>query len=118
MEEAPSREHLKTLIFSICEEQEKIRKVIGPPKAFQQSLAASLEPLKTPIYLLWDTLGYGNFPQNSVQRRWLASFKTSPSDFISECIVQIKSGEIPVDDFSLRRTLIDFYSELIEQYQT
>lgn len=118
MEEAPSREHLKTLIVSICEEQEKIRKVIGPPKAFQQSLAASLEPLKTPIYFLWETLGYGNFPQNSVQLRWLASFKTSPSDFISECIVQTKSGEIPVDDFSLRRTLIDFYSELIELYQT
>lgn len=116
MEEAPSREHLKTLIVSICEEQEKIRKVIGPPKAFQQSLAASLEPLKTPIYFLWETLGYGSFPQNSVQLRWLASFKTSPSDFISECIVQIKNGDIPVDDLDLRRILIDFYSELNDAF--
>ena len=118
MEEAPGREQLKTLIVSICEEQEKIRKVIGPPKAFQQSLAASLEPLKTPICFLWETLGYGNFPQNSVQLRWLALFKTSPSDFISECIVQIKNGDIPVDDFTLRRTLMDFFSELAELYNS
>lgn len=115
--EAPQiREHLKSLISLICEEQEKIRTVIGPPKSFQQSLAVSLEPLKTPIYVLWGTLGYGNFPQSRVQLQWLASFKTSPSDFLSECIIEIKTCEIPVENLKVHRQLIDFYSELQEIY--
>lgn len=115
--EAPSREQLKALLVSIRDEQVKIRNVIGPPKAFQQSLAMKLEPLKTPIYVMWQFLGYGDFPQNKVQRQWLASFKTSPPEYLSECITQIKNGDIPIDDLTLRRQLIDFYSELIEQYE-
>ena len=117
MEEEPSREKLKSLIVKVCEEQEKIRRVIGPPKSSLQSQAAKLEALKTPIYFVWEMLGYGDFPQNLVQRIWLSSFKTSPSDFLSECIMQLKSGEIPVDDRDLSRSLIDFYSELTEIYE-
>lgn len=116
MEEAPSRDQLKSLIESICEEQEKIRRVIGPPKSSLQSQAANLEALKTPIYFVWEMLGYGDFPQSRTQRFWLSSFKTSPPDYLSECIMQIKSGEIPVDDRDLSRTLIDFYSGLTDAY--
>ena len=81
------------------------------------SIAAKLEPLKTPIYMLRQMLGYADCPLGRVQAHWLASFKTSPPDFLSECIVQIKNGDIPVDDLDLRRTLIDFYSELQEMYE-
>ena len=116
MEEIPSREQLKGLVTSICEEQEKIRRVIGPPKSSLQSQAAKLEALKTPIYFVWEMLGYGDFPQSWTQRFWLSSFKTSTLDYLSECIMQIKSGEIPVDDRDLSRTLIDFYSELTDAY--
>lgn len=115
--EAPSREQLKALLVTIRDEQVKIRNVIGPPKAFQQSLAVKLEPLKTPIYILWEYLGYGDFPHNRTQRHWLSSFRSSPPDYLSECIVQIKNGDIPVDDLNLRRSLIDFYSELQEQFE-
>lgn len=117
MEKLPSREQLKGLVTSICEEQEKIRRVIGPPKESLQSQAAKLEALKTPIYFVWDMLGYADFPQSRVQYQWLASFKTSPPDYLSECIVQIKNGDIPIDDLNLRRSLIDFYSELQEMYE-
>ena len=116
MEKVPSSEELKFLIVSICEEQEKIRRVIGPPKSSLQSQSARLEALKTPIYFVWEMLGCGNFSQNRTQRIWLSSFKTSPPDYLSECIMQIKCGEIPVDDRDLSRSLIDFYSELIEEY--
>ena len=112
MTEAPSREHIKALIASICEEQEKILKVIGPPKSSLESQAAMLEALKTPIYFVWEMLGCGDFPQSRVQRYWLSSFRTSPPDYLSECIMQLKSGEVQVDDRDLSRTLIDFYSEL------
>ena len=117
MDEAPSREHLNELVNSLCELQVRILSVVGPPKHYQQSLAASVEPLKTPIYVLRQFLGYADFPQSRVQRQWLASFRTSPSDFLSECITQIKNGDIPVDDLTLRRQLIDFYSEMTEKFE-
>ena len=117
MTEAPSREQLKDLVNSLRELQGRILKKIGPPTFFLRGQAASVEPLKTPIFVLWEFLGYGDFPQNKVQRQWLASFKTSPPDFLSECITQIKNGDIPIDDLTLRRQLIDFYSELQEQFE-
>ena len=116
MDEAPSKEQLNELVNSLCELQGRILSVVGPPKHYQQSLAASVEPLKTPIYVLRQLLSYADFPKSRVQHQWLASFRTSPSDYLSECITQIKNGEIPVDDFNLRRTLIDFYSDLQEMY--
>ncbi|MCR5131605.1 MAG: hypothetical protein K6C10_09140 [Prevotella sp.] len=117
MDEAPSKEQLNELVNSLCELQGRILSVVGPPKHYQQSLAASVEPLKTPIYFLRQMLGYADFPQSRVQHQWLASFKASPPDFLSECIVQIKNGDIPVDDLNLRRTLIDFYSGLNNHYE-
>ncbi len=117
MDDAPSREQLKDLVNSLRELQGRILAQIGPPKHFLQSLAANVEPLKTPIYVMWQYLGYGDFPQSKVQRQWLASFKTTPPDYLSECITQIKNGDIPIDDLTLRRQLSDSYSELIEQYE-
>lgn len=117
MDEAPSREQLNELVNSLCELQGRILEQIGPPSHFLQSQAASVEPLKTPIYVLRQLLSYADFPKSRVQHQWLASFRTSPSDYLSECITQIKNGDIPVDDLNLRRTLIDFYSDLQEMYE-
>ena len=117
MDEAPSNERLKELVTSICEEQEKLMRVKGMSREMNASIAAKLEPLKTPIYVLRQMLGYADYPQGRVQAYWLASFKTSPPDYLSECITQIKNGDIPVDDLALRRSLIDFYSEMITEYE-
>ena len=116
MDEAPSKEQLKALVSSICEQQDKMVKTLGMTRDLNRSIAAKLEPLKTPIYVLWEHLGYGVFPQNRTQRLWLSSFRTSPSDFLSECIMQIKNGDLPIDDLDARRSLINFYSEFIESY--
>lgn len=115
--ETPSREQLKELVNSLCELQARIVKQIGPPTFFLKEQATGVEPLKTPIFVLLQLLGYADFPDSKVQRQWLASFKTSPPDYLSECITQIKNGDIPVDDLALRRTLIDFYSEMITAYE-
>ncbi len=117
MDEAPSKEQLKVLVASICEQQDKMVRTLGMTRDLNRSVAAKLEPLKTPIYVIWEHLGYGDFPQSRVQHQWLASFKASPPDFLSECIVQIKNGDIPIDDLNLRRTLINFYSDLQEMYE-
>lgn len=113
MTEAPSNEQLRELVNALCELQARIVRQIGPPTHFLQSQAASVEPLKTPVFVMRQLLGYADFPDSKVQRQWLASFKTSPPDYLSECITQIKNGDIPVDDLALRRSLIDFYSELL-----
>lgn len=117
MDETPSNERLKELVTSICEEQEKLMRVKGMSREMNTSIAAKLEPLKTPIYVLRQMLGYADYPQGRVPAYWLASFKTSPPDFLSECITQIKNGDIPIDDIALRRSLIDIYSELQEMYE-
>ena len=118
MDETPSNERLKELVTSICEEQDKLMRVKGMSKEMNASIAAKQEPLKTPIYVLRQILGYADFPRSRVQAYWVASFKTSPTDFLSDCIVQIKNGDIPVDDLNLRCTLIDFYSELNNAYES
>lgn len=115
--EAPSRERLKALLVSIRDEQNRLMARLGMSRELNASFAVKLEPLKTPIYVMWQYLGYGDFPDSKEQRIWLSSFKTSPPDYLSECIMQIKNGDIPVDDLNLRRTLIDFYSELQEQFE-
>ena len=117
MNEAPSSEMLKELVTSICEEQDKLMRVKGMSREMNASIAAKLEPLKTPIYVLRQMLGYSDYPKGRVPAYWLASFKTSPPDFLSECITQIKNGDIPVDDLDLRRTLINFYSEMNTTYE-
>lgn len=115
--EVPSREKIKSLLNAIRDEQNRLMARRGMSKQLNASFAVKLEPLKTPIYVMWQYLGYGDFPDSKEQRIWLSSFKTSPPEYLSECIMQIKSCEIPIDDLTLRRQFIDFYSELIEQYE-
>jgi len=115
--EAPSREQLKALLVSIRDEQNRLMARRGMSRELNASFAVKLEPLKTPIYIMWQYLGYGDFPDSKEQRIWLSSFKTSPPEYLSECIMQIKSCEIPIDDLKVRRQLIDFYSELQEQFE-
>ena len=117
MTEAPSREQLKALLVSIRGEQNRLMARRGMSRELNASFAVKLEPLKTPIYVMWQYLGYGDFPDSKEQRIWLSSFKTSPLEYISECIMQIKSCEMPIDDLKVRRQLIDFYSELQEQFE-
>ena len=43
-------------------------------------------------------------------------FKTSPPEYLSECMRLLREGEIPYIDMELRNSLINFYSELAEAY--
>ena len=110
--EVPSREKIKSLLNAISDEQNRIMARRGMSKELNASFAVKLEPLKTPIYVMWQFLGYGDFPDSKEQRIWLSSFKTSPPEYFSECIMQIKTCEIPIENLKARRQLIDFYSEL------
>ena len=62
-------------------------KVKGMSRDMNASIAVKLEPLKTPIYVMWQYLGYGDFPDSKEQRIWLSSFKTSPPENRTKSLV-------------------------------
>ena len=124
MEEYPSRQRLILLVNSLCELQDKILSVKGMPDYIQQPIADKVEPFKAPMFFVWERLGYGSPTELSprgIKGYWMASFNTSPSDFLSECIQQLRSLEIPINEYDggidLQQSLINFYSELQEMYE-
>ena len=121
MDEYPSRQRLILLVNSLCELQDKILSVKGMPDYIQRPIADKVEPLKAPMFFVWERLGYGSPAELSprgIKGYWMASFNTSPPDFLSECIQQLRSLEIPINEYDggidLQQSLINFYSELQE----
>ena len=98
----PSKQQLILLVNSLCKLQDKILSVKGMPKHIQQPIADKVEPLKAPMFFIWDKLGYGSPAELSprgIKAYWMASFNISPPDFLSECIQQLRSHEIPIADY-------------------
>lgn len=124
MDEYPSKQRLILLVNSLCELQDKILSVKGMPDYIQRPIADKVEPLKAPMFFVWERLGYGSHTELSprgIKAYWMASFNTSPPDFLSECIQQLRSLEIPINEYDggidLQQSLINFYSELQEMYE-
>ena len=82
---------------------------------------ANVQALKIPMFYVWHKLGYGHtytLSPRGAKAYWMASFKTSPPEYLSECMRLLREGEIPYIDMELRNSLINFYSELAEAYNT
>lgn len=123
MDEMPSKQQLILLVNSLCKLQDKIMSVKGMPKHIQQPIADNVEPLKAPMFVLWERLGYGNptdLSPRGVDRYALASCNASPLKFMSECARKLRTFEIPINEYDngldLRQSLINFYSDIIEMY--
>ena len=120
----PSKQQLILLVNSLCEIQDRIMKNIYlPEKTYRLSLVDKVEPLKAPMFFVWELLGYGSrtdLSPRGVKGHWMASFKTSPPDFLSECIQQLHTFEIPLNEYDngldLQQSLINFFSDLQEMY--
>ena len=85
---------------------------------FKEPKLSNVEALKVPMFYVWSRL-YGHthtLSPRGTSAYWLASFKTSPPDYLSECMRLLREGEIPYVDMELRNSLINFYSELSEAY--
>jgi hypothetical protein len=123
MDEMPSKQQLILLVNSLCEIQDRILSVRGMPDYIQRPIADKVEPLKAPMFFVWERLGYGsptNLSPRGIKAYWMASFNTSPPDYLSECIQQLRSHEIPIAEYDkgldLQQSLINFYSDLQEMY--
>ena len=115
MDEMPSKQQLILLVNSLCEIQDRILP--------QRGIAASFEPLKAPMFVLWERLGYGtptDLSPRGVDQYALASCNASPLKFMSECARKLRTFEIPINEYDngldLRQSLINFYSDIIEMY--
>ena len=85
---------------------------------FKEPKLSNVEALKVPMFYVWSRL-YGHthtLSPRGTSAYWLASFKTSPPEYLSECMRLLREGEIPYVDIELRNSLINFYSELAEAY--
>ena len=79
----------------------------------------NVEALKVPMFYVWSRL-YGHthtLSPRGTSAYWLASFKTSPPEYLSECMRLLREGEIPYVDMELRNSLINFYSDIAEAYE-
>lgn len=120
----PSKQQLILLVNSLCKLQDKIMSVKGMPKHIQQPISDNVEPLKAPMFFMWERLGYGSpneLSPRGIVGHWMASFHTSPPDFLSECIRLLRTYEIPINEYDggidLQKSLINFYSNLQEMYE-
>ena len=50
----PSKQQLILLVNSLCEIKDRILSVKGMPKYIQQPFADKVEPLKAPMFFIWE----------------------------------------------------------------
>ena len=113
----PSKGDMIDLVNGLCLIQDKI----NAERAFdfmKDPKLLNVEALKVPMFYVWSRL-YGHthtLSSRGTSAYWLASFKTSPPEYLSECMRLLREGEIPYIDMELRNSLINFFSDLAETY--
>jgi len=113
----PSKGDMIDLVNGLCLIEDKI-KAEHCFDFFKEPKLSNVEALKVPMFYVWSRL-YGHthtLSPRGTSAYWLASFKTSPPEYLSECMRLLREGEIPYVDMELRNSLINFYSELAESY--
>ena len=111
----PTQADLRPLLASIEEVHSKILQTRGPSDEIKKGWAAELEPLKAPIFFLWERLGYGTVRKTRSVNYWMSSFYTSPVEYMEECIRQLKNEMKVVEyDWELYGRLLQFYGDMIE----
>ena len=121
----PSQSDLHSLLALIEEVQFNILQTIGPNEQIKKGWATELEPLKAPVFFLWELLGYGTareLSEKGIGRVWMASFRSSPGEYLEECLSLLRDYKIPISEYDagtgLRQTLINFYADMMEMYES
>ena len=83
----------------------------------------NIEALKAPVFFLWELLGYGTpreLSEKGIKRVWMASFRSSPGEYLEECLSLLREYKVPISEYDggtgLRQTLINFYADMMEMY--
>jgi len=77
------------------------------------------------VFFLWELLGYGTpreLSEKGVKRVWMASFRSSPGEYLEECLSLLREFKVPISEYDggtrLRQTLINFYADMMEMYES
>ena len=96
----------------------------GMPNYIESPHRVNIRALKAPVFFLWVLLGYGTareLSEKGIKRVWMASFRSSPGEYLGECLSLLREHKIPISEYDggtrLRQTLIDFYSDMVEMYE-
>ena len=124
MTSPPTKHELISLVESMCDVQDRMLGARGMPEHIQRPHVDNMEALKAPVFFLWELLGYGTpreLSEKGVKRVWMASFRSSPGEYLDECLSLLREHKIPISEYDggtrLRQTLIDFYSDMVEMYE-
>ena len=108
----------------MCDVQDRMLGARGMPKHIQMPHVDNMEALKAPVFFLFELLGYGTareLSEKGVKRVWMASFRSSPGEYLGECLSLLREYKIPISEYDggtrLRQTLIDFYADMMEMYE-
>ena len=113
----PSKGDMIDLVNGLCMIEDRI-KAEHCFDFFKDPKLSNVEALKVPMFYVWSRL-YGQthtLSPRGTSAYWMASFKTSPPEYLSECMRLLREGEIPYIDTELRNSLINFYSDFAEAY--
>ena len=124
MTDLPTKEYLISLVESMCEVQERMLGARGMPEHIQRPHVDNIEALKAPMFFLWGMLGYGTareLSENGIGKVWMASFRSSPGEYLEECLSLLRDYKAPISEYDggagLRQTLINFYADMMEMYE-
>ena len=120
----PTKEKLISLVESMCDVQDRMLGARGMPKHIQMPHVDNMEALKAPVLFLFELLGYGTareLSEKGVKRAWMASFRSSPGEYLEECLSLLRDYKVPISEYDggtrLRQTLINFYADMMEMYE-
>ena len=121
MSTPPTKEQLISLVESMCEVQERMLGARGMPEHIQRPHVDNIEALKAPVFFLWELLGYGTpreLSEKGIKRAWMASFRSSPGEYLEECLSLLRDYKVPISEYDggtrLRQTLINFFADILK----
>ena len=120
----PTKQELISLVESMCEVQDRMIGARGMPEHIQRPHVDNMEALKAPMFFLFELLGYGTareLSEKGARRGWMASFRSSPGEYLDECLSLLRDYKVPISEYDagtgLRQTLINFYADMMEMYE-
>ena len=120
----PTKQKLISLVESMCGIQDRMLGAIGMPEHIQRPHVDNIEALKAPVFFLWELLGYGTpreLSEKGIGKVWMASFRSSPGEYLEECLSLLRDYKVPISEYDgrtrLRQTLMNFYADMMEMYE-
>jgi len=59
--------------------------------------------------------------EKGIKNAWMASFKTSPGEYLEECLSLPRDYKVPISEYDggtrLKQTLTNFYADMMERYE-